>query len=217
MVARYAWHPAVQAAVAAVVLAVGVVRVATFDPAPPAPDPNRLYAALAGARTVRTQVEVRAADGSHREVAEGTLDLAAQRARLTVEVDRFGGPYPEVWDRSFTYVRPAPGRWFRFTGGTGPASRGFYLLALLVDAPPLSYEGRTTVRDVRTVRWGTDLPNGRLKVYVGPEGLPRRVELHQGTVLRVDLYDFFLQGEIQVPARFTSVPDRETAFARAAA
>lgn len=202
---------------AALVLAVGGLRVATFEPVPPVPDPNRLYAALAAARTVRAGVEVLAPDGRQTEVAEGTLDLAAQRARLQVDVDRFGRTYHEVWDRSFTYVRPAAGRWFRFTGGAGPAGRAFYLLLLLVDAPPLRYEGRTTIRDVRTVRWAADLPTGRLEVYVGPDGLPRRVELHQGNVLRVDVYGFFLEGEIQIPARFSAVPDRETAFARAGA
>lgn len=198
-------------------LVVGGWRVATFEPVPPVPDAERLYAALAGARTVRTHVSVIAADGSIREAAEGTLDLAAQRARLTVEVDRLGAAYPEVWDRSFTYVRPVPGRWFRFTGGTGPSGRAFYVSLLLAAAPPLRYAGRTTVRDVRTARWRADLPNGRFMVYVGADGLPRRVELHQGNVIRVDFYDFFIEGEIEIPRRFTSVPDRDAAFARVGA
>jgi hypothetical protein len=197
------------------VLAVGGVRVLTYERSEPTASAINLWGALLTARSAGMTVEVLGLRGLVAESAVGTVDVAAQRAALTVTE---GGRYDEVTDRTVAYVRGDTGRWYRYTGAAGPGSRAFRLLTLLSSADPLTYDREAVVRGVpTTVFTSTASGEGELAVYADAEGFPRRVELTAGNVVRVDLYDFLLPDPVQVPAGSAEARDAADALRKAGA
>lgn len=203
-----------QAFLVGLLLVAGLGRVLTYVEPPPVPSAEQLWTALLGARSMRMQVLYVAPDGAVSELGVGVIDLAAQRSSARVEVV-FVGRYDEVVDRTAVYVRPKPGRWYRYlVTGTTPA-RGYELADLLRTAGPLVRDGTGVVRGVTVHRYRA----GTLRVLVDAAGLPRRIEAPSGATLRaqLDLYDFGAAPAITPPPRFTSVDGLGDALRDAAA
>ena len=203
----------VQAWLVALVLLTGLGRVVTYDPPPPQATAVALYGALLNARSAHATVEVLGHRGARAERAEGTVETAARRVFLRVAAER---PYDEITDPAFTYVR-IPGAWYRFTGGTGPGGRALRLLNLLSTAGPLTFVAKAAVGGVATDRFTATTTDGRLDVHVDRDGLPRRIELHTGNVIRLDLRDFLAPPAIRPPVRWIPVSDLADAFRKAGA
>lgn len=201
----------VQAWLVALVLLTGLGRVVTYDPPPPQATAVELYGALLNARSARATVEVLGHRGAPAERAVGTIETAARRVSLRVETGR---PYDEITDPAFTYVR-IPGAWYRFAGGTGPGGRALRLLNLLSAAGPLTFVAKAVVGGVETDRFTATTTDGRLDVYVDRDGLPRRIELHTGNVVRLDLSDFLAPPAIRQPVRWIPATDLADAFRKA--
>jgi hypothetical protein len=205
-----------QAVALVVLLAAGGVRVATYEDVPRiVPRAADVWRALVLTRSARLTLSV----GSS-YLARGVVEPATGRTLLHV-LRAEHAPYHEVTDRSFVYLRPEPGRWYRYLRAAVDETRALDVLVQLGAADPLRYVKREPVRGLATVRYRGTLPDGRaLDVWVGADGLPRQVSARRrpdSPLVTVLLGDFLAPRPIEVPLRYVPVTDAAEAFRLAGA
>lgn len=208
-----------QAAAIAGLLLAGGVRVATYSEPVRETSAVEVWQRLLTARSARVRMasDVSVAGRAPvRITVAGVVEPAARRSSLVVERDG-KRLYDEVVADVMVYVRPKA-RWFSFRVAAPDPQRPLAVIALLPDAGPLRPRGVEDVDFVETTRYSTTSRGLALDLWVGEDGLPRRIVVYEGPNTRTVLLSDFLIGDpVGVPLGAIGVSNLDEALRRAAA
>lgn len=221
--------PRLQAGLLAFVLLLGLAKVAAYDPPPGVSERDAAQVAAAARARGAAKVDVRLSIADRNRVGArmtgtGVASFGDGRSRVTIGMpgvvtSRFGAA-PEYEVRAAAgrgYVRPigADG-WASFPEAADlapglPTAAG--LLTAIERYGPVRRSGGGDVRGVACDRYEPVAPDPdapRFALWVGRDGLPRRVEWvvpYEGltATYRIELYGWGVRADVEIPAHARDV------------